>query len=245
VRWVGISCQFLIAVTLLAVGLSGLSGERDRSNLLSISQATLVQLPRPTLDVLDVTLAKHAWTHTALASSRDVLTAAAWVAAYRAALLRRAGPLERSQVGDTVADERLTALIADGPSHPLAWYLIANQNLAAAGFSTAVIDALKLSYVTGRFDLVAAERRVGLLMRYWPFLKNDFGNELKSDVRVMVFGEGYTWVNSRLAHIAYHEAPAQNAVLRQTLGEIKPDYLYWFDYETNLLRKAKTDVKTK
>jgi hypothetical protein len=245
VRWVEVGAQVLISIALICIGALGLWGERDRAHLLSIAQATWSPNTRPTADVFDEVLSREAWAHTALASSRDVLTSAAWIATFRAAQLRRSGPIEQSRAADTMATERLTKLIVDGPTHALAWYLIAEHTLATSGFSKEVTTALRLSYVTGRFDLKAAERRVGILARYWPLLKDEFETELKSDVRVMVFGQGYDLANSRLAHIGVREAPAQFQLLRRLLGEIKQDYLYWYDYEANLLRTTDAARKQK
>jgi hypothetical protein len=245
VRWAVIVCQVLVAGALITVGAFGLWGERDRADLQNVARASWLPLTRPTPDVIDETLSREAWRHRALASSRDVLASAAWIATLQAAQVRRLGPLDRASAADTVATERLTDLMSDGPTHALAWYLIAEHTLATAGFSKEVGAALRLSYISGRFDLKAAERRVGLIARYWPLLKDDFGSDLKSDIRVMVFGQGFDWVNSRLAQIGMREAPAQFQLLRTLLGEIKPDYLYWYDYETNLLRKADAAQKPK
>jgi hypothetical protein len=238
VRWIIVALQVLAGAALIVVGTLGLSGEASRARMLSVAQASRSPLTRPQADVIDATLAERAWDHTALASQRDVLMAAALVAAERANRLHRTGPLDVANAAGNVATARLTALMADGPSQPLGWYLIAEHLLATAGFSIDVTGALRLSYVTGRFDVRAAERRIGLLLRYWPLLKDEFEPELKSDVRTLVFGQGYDLTNSRLAYIAYYEAPSQTQRLRQTLGEVKPDYLYWFDWETEQIKKG-------
>jgi hypothetical protein len=238
VRWAIIVCQLFIASALIGVGSLGLVGEAHRSQLLNVARASWTPQTRPTPELFEATLNGKAWQHTSLASSRDVLAAAAWISTLHAAQVRRTGPLDRVREANTTASDRLTALISDGPSHAFAWYLIAEQSIATAGFSSDVGAALRLSYIVGRFDLRAAERRIGLLLRYWPLLKDDFAAELRSDVRVLVFGQGFDAVNSRLAHIGFREAPSQSQLLRSLLGEIKPDYIYWYDYETDLLRKA-------
>jgi hypothetical protein len=245
VRWAVLVCQVFVAGALIAVGALGLWGERDRTDLLTVAKTSWTPLTRPTPTVFDETLNREAWRHKALASSRDVLASAAWIATLRAAQVRRLGSPDRARAADTVATERLTDLMEDGPTHALAWYLFAEHTLATAGFSKDVGAALRLSYISGRFDLKAAERRVGLIARYWPLLKDDFGSDLKSDIRVMVFGQGFDWVNSRLAQIGVREAPAQFQLLRTLLGEIKQDYVYWYDYETNLLRNADAALKPK
>jgi hypothetical protein len=238
VRWSTLAIQLAIGAALIAVGALGLYGEAGRQHLHRVAQATWVAATRPTIPDIDSALARGAWNHTSLAASRDVLAASAWLATYRAAELRRTGPAEAATAADALARDRLNGLIGDGPSNPLAWYFVAEQLLATSGYSRDVESALRLSYVTGRYDLRAAERRVGLLLRYWPILRENFVNELRSDVRVMAYGASYDWVNSRLAHIAYFEAPAQAQFLRQTLGEIQPQYLYWFDWETEQIKKA-------
>lgn len=237
-RWFLIGVQALTGAALIVVGALGLWGEPSRARVLRIAQASRSPETRPEPAVIDAALAERAWNHKSLASQRDVLMAAAWITALRAARLHRTGPLDEANAADNTATDRLTALMADGPSQPLGWYLIAEHLLATAGFSNDVTGALRLSYVTGRFDVRSAERRLGLLLRYWPLLHDEFGPELKSDVRTLVFGQGYDATNSRLAYIAYYEAPAQAQRLRQALAEVKPDYLYWFDWETEQIKKG-------
>jgi hypothetical protein len=238
VPWLVCAAQIAAGTALIVTGALGLSGETARMRLSRVAQASLSPATRPDPETVDATLAERAWNHTALASHRDMLAASAWLAAQRASRLRRTGPLDVVRAADNAASARLNALMADGPSNPLGWYLTAEHLAATAGFSNEVIGALRLSYVTGRFDVRSAERRIGLVLRYWPLLKDDFGHEVKSDVRTLVFGQDYDLTNSRLAFIAYYEAPAQSARLRQTLTEVRADYLYWFDWETEQLKKA-------
>ena len=237
-RWLRSGVQVLAGTVLLVVGTLGLWGEVGRARTLRVAHALRSPDTRPDPATIDATLAERAWRNASLASQRDVLMAAAWISAMHATRLHRTGPLDAANAADTIAADRLTGLMADGPSQPLGWYLIAEHNLATAGFSNEVTGALRLSYVTGRFDVRSAERRIAMLLRYWPLLQAEFGAELKSDVRTLVFGQGYDLTNSRLAYIAHYEAPAQAQRLRQTLGEVKPDYLYWFDWEIAQIKKG-------
>lgn len=115
--------------------------------------------------------------------------------------------------------DQLVAAAALAPLRTDSWSRLAYAEFSASGINPLVLEALRLSWMTGRLEIPDAMRRLQIYLRGWEDLPSEAREDARTQVTLLWRGRHHV----RVAGLYRQLGPHEQAVLRSLLPDPEAD----------------------